>query len=208
MKKPALTFTDFADLASKHQLTAVDYGRGHWQLCGGTVVNFYPSRGTIYPVGGRTFKGDHHSALQRAQQLGKQSKKPPTPASSTIVCQYCGHPAKFCPRSDHIYRRDYGAIYQCVDCDAYVGVHAGTKTPKGTLANAELRDARKLAHRTFDPLWQSGGMKRGSAYKWLAAKLGIPAAQAGDLCHIGLFNVDQCADVVAIVLAYRKEQLV
>jgi hypothetical protein len=34
---------------------------------------------------------------------------------------------------------DYGMIYYCPKCRAYVGVHAGTDRAKGRLANAELR---------------------------------------------------------------------
>ena len=37
------------------------------------------------------------------------------------------------------YGVDYGMIYYCPQCGAYVGVHKGTDRAKGRLANAELR---------------------------------------------------------------------
>jgi hypothetical protein len=60
--------------------------------------------------------------------------------------------------------------------------------PFGTLANAVLRSARTSAHAVFDPLWQSGRMRRTEAYVWLADQLGVPFEQA----HISMFDVNQC----------------
>jgi hypothetical protein len=70
------------------------------------------------------------------------------------------------------------------------------------LANAELRAWKKRAHKAFDPLWQreaafgtSNGKARAEAYVWLAEQLGIPASA----CHIGMFGVEACKKVVAII---------
>ncbi len=45
-------FEEFKALAGKHGLTAVDHGHGHWQVRGGArIVNYYPSKGTVYICG-------------------------------------------------------------------------------------------------------------------------------------------------------------
>lgn len=118
-----------------------------------------------------------------------------------VTCPYCGNDAKLVggvtiyPHRPNLYEKKFWY------CDnghpaAYVGCHKNSKThaPLGRLADAELRGAKKAAHAAFDPLWKSGKMKRQSAYKWLANELGIP----GKLCHIGMFDVTQCRNVVAV----------
>ncbi len=51
------------------------------------------------------------------------------------------------------------------------------------------------AHAAFDPLWQSGAMKRKAAYAWLAEQLGV------ERVHIGQCDVDTCRRVVEICRA-------
>lgn len=111
----------------------------------------------------------------------------------TVSCPYCGKVAA-CVDSTEIYGRSYGFIWLCRPCDAYVGCHGGTKTPKGTLANTELRRARKSAHAAFDQRWKRGSMTRGEAYEWLAREMNLPVER----CHIGEFDERQCAEVVRI----------
>lgn len=110
-----------------------------------------------------------------------------------VICDYCGREAEYVD-SKEIYGRSYGMIYLCRRCNAYVGTHKGTDRPLGRLANKELRTWKKAAHAAFDPIWQSGKMKRWSAYLWLSKKMGIPK----DLTHIGMFDVDQCKQVIDI----------
>lgn len=126
------------------------------------------------------------------------AKHPPIPK-----CPYCDADAVLHTSSARFYNgRDFGPVWACVPCAAWVGVHQGTRTPLGRLANKELRTAKIRAHAAFDVLWQmkqvatqcSKGKARGAAYKWLAEQLGI---DAGD-CHIGMFDVEQCRRVVAI----------
>jgi hypothetical protein len=124
-------------------------------------------------------------------------------------CPYCGEASVFKRTSEMVYRKDFGPIYLCRNyprCDAYVGVHKNTTTPLGRLANRELREAKKLAHAHFDPLWQakikfqSGpkgkakAMARTAAYTWLAQQLCIDVSR----CHIGEFDVEMCQKVVRI----------
>ena len=125
-----------------------------------------------------------------------------------IRCSYCGCKAIFVPTSCHLYGgRDYGPVWDCRACDAYVGVNGLTGLPHGTLANKELRYWRKLAHAMFDPLWQKKkhGVSRHAAYQHLARFLGVPEG----VTHIGMFDVVLCKSVVRLCSNpqwYRGEQ--
>lgn len=117
------------------------------------------------------------------------------------ICPYCQQPALFIESSAEVYSRDYGPLWICRPCQAWVGTHKNDGNPErdknrplGRLANAELRAAKIKAHDAFDPLWQRGVMQRPAAYKWLAREMGIDRNQ----CHIGLFDVGQCLKLVEI----------
>lgn len=111
-----------------------------------------------------------------------------------VECPYCGRVAAY-KSSAAIYGADYGMVYLCQPCDAYVGVHRGTSKPKGTLANRELREWRQKAHMAFDGLWIDGSpFSRSGAYKWLADKMGIPLSR----CHIAMFDASQCQRAVSL----------
>lgn len=88
-----------------------------------------------------------------------------------VKCDYCGKRARFV-NSEVVYGgRDYGMIYYCPDCQAWVGVHEGTDIPKGRLANKELRNFKRGAHRAFDPLWRGKkAFTRRAAYCHCAAR--------------------------------------
>jgi hypothetical protein len=119
------------------------------------------------------------------------------------VCPYCGKLSQLVG-GDRIYphRKDLYSkkFYLCDPCNAYVGCHQGTQKPLGRLANKELRNAKMQAHRAFDPIWKSGQLSRSQAYAWLADRLGIP----GDECHIGMFDVETCLEVVKAVGSLEK----
>jgi len=104
-----------------------------------------------------------------------------------IKCPYCQQLAEFVDSSE-VYGRSYGMIYLCRSCNAYVGTHKRTNKPLGRLANAELRHWKIEAHRVFDKLWKDRTMSRRSAYKYMQKVMQLPA----DLCHIGMFDVEQC----------------
>lgn len=115
-----------------------------------------------------------------------------------VTCAYCGWPAdKVTGREQYPHRPDLyeKIIYRCEPCKASVGTHPGTDRPLGRLANRALKQAKMAAHEAFDPLWRNGSMKRSEAYKWLAAELAITAEE----CHIGMFDEDMCAAVIAAV---------
>lgn len=123
-------------------------------------------------------------------------------------CPYCNKRA-YLVDSKEVYRRSYGMIWLCKPCDAYVGTHSNSKShaPLGRLANKELREWKIKAHSSFDKLWQrkieqencSKSNARGSGYKWLAKQLNINAKD----CHIGMFDVDLCKQVVEACSPYQ-----
>jgi hypothetical protein len=136
-------------------------------------------------------------------------KKPKKKKQATPRCPYCGSAATFHENSARFYHgHDYGPVWACVSCQAWVGCHPNTHRPLGRLADAELRKAKIAAHAAFDPLWQEKYRRRliergpdykkfyarGSGYKWLAFQLGIDKKQ----CHIGLFDVETCRRVVEV----------
>lgn len=117
-----------------------------------------------------------------------------------VFCPYCEANAVLID-SAQIHGRSFGKVWACMPCGAWVGVHKSDNRPLGTLANAETRYARSMAHSRFDPLWTSQlsenepkNRTRGRAYSWLAERLGIPVQE----CHIGLFDLATCVRVVEI----------
>ena len=68
-------------------------------------------------------------------------------------------------------------------CDSYVGVHEGTKRPKGSLANSGLRNKRIRAHRAIDSLVKNGYMSKNEVYAWLSCRLNLPPEET----HSGYF---------------------
>lgn len=126
------------------------------------------------------------------------AKRKPAPTHGA-PCPYCGKPSAFYATSTLIWRQDFGAIYACLPCDAWVGCHKGTIKAKGRLANATLRNLKKRAHEAFDPIWRGGMMSRGAAYAWLSDHMGLDGAD----CHIGMMDEDQCLLVETIALWWR-----
>ncbi len=125
-----------------------------------------------------------------------------------VNCPYCEQQAKLID-SIAVYRKSYGMIWHCSDCEAWVGVHKGSKdcAPLGRLANKELRDWKVKAHSVFDPLWQAKIRKEGcsktkarkAGYKWLADQLNMSVKK----CHIGKFCPELCEQVFNICSKFQ-----
>src|SRR3990172_3378996 len=93
-----------------------------------------------------------------------------------MICPYCNEEALLIDSKDYYSNGvSYGMMYFCRPCNAYVGCHKNSKEhkPLGILANRELRELRKEAHKLFDPLWQSKKMARKKAYKILYENTGV-----------------------------------
>lgn len=107
-----------------------------------------------------------------------------------MYCPYCGKTARLRATSGHIFKRDYGPIWEC-ECGARCGCHPGTTRPLGTLADGETRIARSTCHRFFDRLWKNDDphfRDRRRAYEWLRKKMRMTENE----CHIGNFTADEC----------------
>jgi hypothetical protein len=153
-------------------------------------------------------KGEGPNASNARRRLRKRAEAAAALRHQGVPCPYCGGAAVFHQTSNHLYGRDYGPVWHCAPCGAWVGCHPGGK-PLGRLANKALRDAKVAAHAAFDPLWQakqrrdscSKAKARGAGYKWLADQLGIDRKD----CHIGMFTVEQCSKVVEVCAAFRTK---
>jgi hypothetical protein len=108
------------------------------------------------------------------------------------ICPYCKNKSNLVS-STEIYNKDFGYIYLCRPCDAYVGCHKNTTNAKGRLANKELRELKKEAHKYFDMIWRDLQiLSRDGAYKWLSDMLDLPS----EYTHIGMMGVDKCKEVI------------
>jgi hypothetical protein len=117
---------------------------------------------------------------------------------SNPKCPYCGAESVYVSSAEVYGGRNYGPIYLCRPCKAWVGVHRGTDKPLGRLANSTLRSLKRQAHDAFDPLWRDGWMSRNDAYTWLSKELKVKKA------HIGECDEKQCRRVIQASIAKRR----
>lgn len=112
-------------------------------------------------------------------------------------CPYCDGRVRLVENSE-IYRgRSYGDwpyAYLCKPCDAFVGLHPDTDLPLGTMANGQLREARKLAKSLWIDMTKAAGLSRAQAYAWLAERMNMPKAD----CHFGHFDLKRAAQALAV----------
>lgn len=121
------------------------------------------------------------------------------------ACPYCGKLTELTDSSE-VYPTNYGKIYICRDCFAWVNCHTGTTIALGRVAKKELRQNKKTAHHYFDALWHrkmerdkcSKSVARSSAYAWLAKVMNLPPERA----HIGMMDDQQCTQLVEICKKY------
>lgn len=121
------------------------------------------------------------------------------PYNSGSKCPYCDRNTVFVD-SKEVYRgKSYGMIYLCRPCWAWAGVHKGTDISLGRLADSELREAKKEAHKYFNLIFETGLCTRREAYQWLSEIMNVPREQT----HIGYFDIQKCSEVVL----YSKQRL-
>lgn len=119
---------------------------------------------------------------------------------SKEICPYCSseHAIVVVQRSTFNGRR----VYECPICKARVGVHRNTWRSLGTVANAEDRRLRGLAHLRFDRLWKmkmerekcSKGAARGAGYRWLAQQMQLSEEE----CHIAMLHSEDLLRIIQI----------
>jgi hypothetical protein len=117
------------------------------------------------------------------------------------TCPYCEKPAEFSPTSRHVYKEDFGPVWQCLPCLAWVQCHPQTSVALGTPARRELRQLRLRVHQYMDELWRYGDkgdrtQRRTLTYMKLAEKMGIPFQE----CHVGQFNEVRCLQALEILI--------
>lgn len=117
------------------------------------------------------------------------------------ICPYCGSETELID-SGEIYGHSYGPAWMCKPCGAYVGCHPNTTTALGRVANAELRKAKRQAHKYFDLIWKNDLMRRYAAYGWLSEQLGLPR----EYTHIGMFKIETCNRVAQLSYQYLKQK--
>lgn len=121
--------------------------------------------------------------------------------TDSVICDYCDEPAVLVD-SSIVYKRSYGPIWYCHEDQAWVGCHPNTEIALGTLANKQLRNARKRCKRMLNSLWMPEGapMKRSEAYKWLSEAMDLRLAKT----YVGMFNIEQCNLAYDLVQAYFR----
>lgn len=114
------------------------------------------------------------------------------------ICPYCGRRSVLRP-AEYVYGDNTisagSFLYVCSgypECGAYVGVYEGSRKPKGTLADSELRNKRIRAHRAMDTLVRAGCMSRDGVYVWLSSRLNLPYEET----HIGYFSDYFCEQAI------------
>lgn len=136
---------------------------------------------------------------RRALRRVKDRVEPPT------CCPYCSGSVELV-RNDTIYGRAYGDwpyAYLCRACDAFVGLHPETDLPLGTLANRELREARKRSKSLWQAITRMKQLNRNDAYRWLAERMGI----AKQDCHFGHFDLERCQKAFTVCQQERNRCL-
>ena len=126
---------------------------------------------------------------------------PPVPPEK---CQYCHSDVAFVNNSA-LYGRSYGHwpwMYLCRNrsCWASVGVHKGTDTPLGTMANSTLRRWRKESKTEFLKYCAMVRFTRKESYTHLAEMLCI----SRELAHFGMFDLEMCRLAKAIYLELNE----
>lgn len=124
--------------------------------------------------------------------------------ASTMNCKECRGRVVYHEHNAIVYGKDYGNghIYICENfpsCNSYVGAHGDGK-PLGDVVGYKTRQARKQAHKAFDPLWRQGEINRRfgnreTAYKYLSDFMNLPTEKT----HIGMFDELQCKRVLEFV---------
>lgn len=79
-------------------------------------------------------------------------------------------------------------------CRAYVGCHANTYQPLGTLADRQTRAARKAAYAALHAYCDKSGMPYADAKGWVAIQLQLPESRSG----IGWLSIAQCQRLITL----------
>lgn len=92
-------------------------------------------------------------------------------------------------REIYSHRKDLANLpfWKCDACKNFVGCHHKTKDrtrPLGCIPTPEIKRARQHIHEILDPLWKSGGLRRGDVYRMVAETLGRSDYHTADIRSI------------------------
>jgi hypothetical protein len=130
-------------------------------------------------------------------------------------CDYCGAPATLTRAEDenYPYREDHGALWMCVDCQAWIGVfpRSSRHVPLGRLANAHLRELKAKLHAMLEPLAQAKVRRdgcsifeaRAKGLKWVAQQIG---ASWPEKSSIHSLDAEQCEGAIRVIERFDKER--
>lgn len=68
---------------------------------------------------------------------------------------------------------------------------------------SQIRRARSACHAVFDSLWVKAGVTRTFAYHFLSVLAGTPIEET----HIGMFDVEKCREITAILRTVSAKRL-
>lgn len=125
------------------------------------------------------------------------------PHALSNICPHCGGVVT-AEHNSRKYGRAFGQypwIYMCNSCYASVGMHPNTNIALGTLANDEIRAARKACKPPFIRYCNRSKLSRGECYAKLSRAMKLSVKE----CHFGLFNVEQCSEAKQIVEGWIKD---
>ena len=123
-------------------------------------------------------------------------------------CNLCGGIVRYGSNAE-IYGTEYGSgkCYICSSCGAYVGTHKPRpKEALGLLANAEMRNAKRICHDRFDRLWKEkkhARKKRDRLYQRMAEIMDIPL----EMCHFGYFDMDMLRKAYLAIVQIEKSNI-
>jgi hypothetical protein len=93
-------------------------------------------------------------------------------------------------------------FWKCDTCGAFVGTHHKTKNrykALGFLATPEVKKWRMIIHSILDPLWKTGKIKRGKAYKYISHRLGR------DFHTAQIYSVEEGMQVYEIIKGLKQQ---
>ena len=126
-------------------------------------------------------------------------------------CDYCDCSTELVNSAEIYNGQDFGKMWICRQCRAYVGCHYGSSKALGRVANPQLRNAKKIAHHYFDQIWAyyqkvhktSKREARKAGYRWLSANMKTPISET----HIGMFDINQCLKATKLSKEYLKKKV-
>lgn len=130
-----------------------------------------------------------------------------------IQCPYCGANAVLKSAAKMFgkkAREPNRYLYVCANwpiCNSYVMAHMGDLQPMGTMANAELRHKRIMAHKALQAYQKASLTTKWASYIWLEGKLGLDQQRT----HIGMFSAEECDRVIALcrneIAVFKKSRM-